>query len=206
MKQKKRGKTCNLPFGPQRPLSWSAISSFNHNKEEWYRRYILNEKLQTTPAMEFGTKIGTFLAEIPEFMPEVPRYPVFEHRLTAKIDNIFLIGYLDSFDPKTKNFIEYKTSSNKTRWTQKTAQEHGQILMYLFLLWKNYGVPPEEIKCSLVYVPVTEGGDFQLKVSDEPVKIFKVRHTSADVLKFAAYIREVYREMEQYVDNYTCAK
>lgn len=199
-KKQDSAKSC-LPFGPNRPLSWSAMAAFAYDKEKWYQKYILGEREPSSPAMDFGNEIGRCLAYTPEFMPEVPRLPLFEKKLTAKIGDIYLVGYLDSFDPDTKAMLEYKTSSNKKKWTQKSAQDHGQILFYMFLIWKNYGVPPEMVKCSLIYIPVIESGDFTLKISQEPIKIFPVKHTTVEVLKFAAYIREVYMEMENYVEQ-----
>lgn len=182
-----------------KPLSWSSIASFQYNKESWYKKYILKEKQEDSEQMLFGKAVGSALANDKNFLPEVPRYSVFEKELKAKIGDIKLIGYLDSFDPETKAFIEYKTSSNKKKWTKKTAQEHGQILLYLFLIWKNYGIPPENVDVSLIYIPVNDKGDFSMEISpDEEIQIFEVNHTTVEVLRFAQFIKDIYKEMQLY--------
>lgn len=189
------------PDTRQRPLSWSSISSFNYNREEWYDRYILGKKSDDSAAMLAGKRIGERLASDQTFLPQVPRYDTYEKELRAKIGEIYLIGFLDSFNSKTKDFLEYKTSSNKKKWTQKSCNEHGQILMYLFLLWKNYGITPEQIKVKLVYIPVKESGDFSINLSGEPAQVFEIKHTTVEVLKFASLIKQTYQEMQEYVTN-----
>jgi len=181
-----------------RPLSWSAISSFKYDPEQWYRKYILGQKEPPSEAMIFGKYVGDRLASDPDFLPEVPRYKVFEQKLTGKVGNIPLLGFLDGFNPETRAFYEYKTSANTKRWTSKTVQEHGQILMYMYLLYTNYGIAPEKIGCHLVYIPVCENALFNLSLSPDPIQIFGAKHTTLDVLRFANDVKEVYKEMEAY--------
>lgn len=184
----------------QRPLSWSAISSFEFSKEQWFDKYVLGKVQQSNSSMNYGKILGEKLATDPLFLPQVLRYPVFEQKLEARIKDINLIGFLDSFHPKTKAFYEYKSSSNKKRWTQKTANTHGQLLMYKFLIWRNYGVPPEDVGCSLFYIPVEEKGSFEMQLAKEPIKRFDVKHTTVELLKFAKYVQDVYEEMILYAN------
>lgn len=193
-------------FFKNRPLSWSQLSSFQYSPEQWHRKYVLNEKPEENEAMRFGKKIGERLASDPTFLPEVKRYPVFEKKLLGHIGNIDMIGFLDSFDPETKHFLEYKTSHNKNKWTQKSAGEHGQLLMYKFLIWVNYQIPPEDIKSTLWYIPVEETGSFELVLSKEPVQFFEVKHSSVDVLNFATLIKKTVKEMELFCKQMLLAK
>ncbi len=190
-------------MNPARALSWSAISSFEYDPEQWYRKYVLNEATPSNPAMEFGNVVGERLRTDPTFLPTVPRYKQFEKKLEGKIGNILLVGYLDTFCPDTKYFHEYKTSSNAKRWTKKTAQEHGQMLFYRLLIWLNYEIPPENIKASLHYIPVEEGADFAMRVSKTPPQSFETSHTTMDILKFGAYIKDVYKRMLQYAEDHS---
>lgn len=194
------------PAKPQmnktRPLSWSAISSFEYDPEQWYRKYVLNEVQPSNPAMEFGKVIGEKLATDPSFLPIVPRYKHFEKKLEGKIGEILLLGYLDSFDPDGKHILEYKTSSNAKKWTKKSVMEHGQLDFYYLLCWLNYQIPPENIKCHLVYIPVEEGNDFAMKLSTRPCQVFEVKKTVQDILKFGAYIKKVYNEMIRYAEEH----
>lgn len=194
------------PTKPQmnktRPLSWSAISSFEYDPEQWYRKYVLNEAQPSNPAMEFGKVIGEKLATDPTFLPEVPRYKHFEKKLEGKIGDIYLLGYLDSFCPDEKHILEYKTSGNKKKWSKKSVMQHGQLDFYYLLIWLNYQIPPENIKCHLVYIPVEEGNDFNMKISSQPIQIFEAKKTTMDILKFGAYIKEVYNRMIRYAEEH----
>jgi hypothetical protein len=188
-------------FHQQRPLSWSAISSFRYNPQQFVDKYVLNKKQDSNAAMDFGKEIGEKLAKDPTFLPDVLRYKVFEKRLTGHVGVIPIIGYLDSFDPETKSFYEYKTSSNKKKWHQKSAEEHGQLLFYKLLIWMNYRVPPEKLDCKLFYIPCDTTGDFKVELSKEQIQSFDVKHTSVDLLKFGKYIKDTYKEMEEFINS-----
>lgn len=183
----------------KRALSWSAIASFEWSKEDWYKKYVLKIKQPSNPAMEFGKVVGERLATDTTFLPEVLRYPVFEKELRGVIGDIPLVGFLDSYDPATHHFYEYKTSANTKKWNQKSAEAHGQILFYMFLIWVNYKIPPEKLSATLFYIPVEESGSFELKLSEAPVQSFKVKHTSVEVLNFGIYVKNVVKEMGEYV-------
>lgn len=182
-----------------RPLSWSSMSSFEYDPEQWYRKYVLNEQQSSNAGMDFGKVIGQQIADNPNFLKTVPRYDTFEKRLESTIDDVRLVGFLDSFHSKLKHFIEYKTSANTTKWTAKSAHEHGQVLFYLFLIWKNYGIPPEKIKVQLVYIPVKENNDFSMALDEkQKIQVFDVKHTTLDVLHFASRIKKTVSAMRAY--------
>ncbi len=187
-----------------RPLSWSALSAFEYNKEQFYSKYIEGIKTDPTPKMLYGNVVGERIASDANFLPEIsPRYKIYEKKLEGKIGEICLTGFLDNYCPDTHAFHEFKTSSSKTRWTQKSANEHGQILFYKLLIWLNYQIPPEQVKCRLWYIPVHENGSFEMELSKELIQSFEVKHTSADVLKFGNYIKQVWKEMEEFVESYS---
>ena len=192
--------TLKPKFNLLRPLSWSQISSFEWNPEEWYRKYILGEKQTETGPLIFGKKIGERLATDPSFLPEVPRYKHMEKKLTGKIGDIELIGFLDSFCPDTLSILEYKTSSNKQRWNQKKAEIHHKLTFYGLLCWLNYGKLPE--KYHLCYLPCKETGSFDIELTGEPVQVFEVKKTAVHVLKFGNHIKDVRQQMIKYVKEH----
>lgn len=189
----------------ERPLSWSSINSYLRSPKDWYSQYIEGVKFHATKKMLFGNVIGQKLSSDPTFLPEVKRYNIFEKELTALIEledkKIKLIGYLDSMDMDTKAFYEYKTSSSTTRWTQETAENTGQILFYMLLLWINYGIIPEDISCHLFYIPVRQKENFDMELSGEEVQCFEVKHTSEEVVKFGKYIEKMHDRMIKYVEK-----
>ncbi len=186
----------------KRPMSWSSISSFRYDPEKWYKKYVLGVAQEDTAPLIFGKKVGEKLASDFTFLPQVPRLPIFEKKLVGKVGDINILGFLDAFQEKPCNFLEFKTSSNSKRWTQKTAEDHGQMLFYFALIWLNYGIAPEKIGARLVYIPCKENNSFEIELSGEPVQIFNVKKTSVDVLNFLNEIKRTYKEMEEYIKSY----
>lgn len=179
-----------------RPFSWSQLSSFAYSKEQWFSKYIEGHTSEPSPQMLFGNVIGAKLTKDPSFLPSVLRYKVFEQELRGKIGKLNLIGFIDSFNPKTKDFYEYKTSSNKGKWNRKSVQEHGQILFYKLLIWQNYKVVAN---ASLFYIPAEMLATGKMRLSKDPVKSFETNHTLKDILNFGAFIKKTIVEMEEYV-------
>lgn len=186
----------------ERPLSWSSLSSFAYDKEAWARKYLLGISDPANAKMEFGKKVGTLLATVPDFLPMVPRLPIYEQELKFKIGSISIVGYLDSFDPINCAYMEYKTTSNHKKWTKESAQDHGQCLLYHAGIWLLYGTPPEDIQCFLVSIPCEETGDFKISLSKKPVQIFEIKHTKLEVVNFLVQVKKTYKSMCDFALNY----
>ena len=197
-------------FDRNRPLSWSAISSFRYNHEQWYQKYVLKKEQPKSKAMEFGSKVGDSFATSDKLAPVVT-YKVMEYKVEANLLNkdtkevIKMVGFIDSYDPEKKLLREYKTSANDKKWTQKTVDDHlvggGQLTMYCLMLYLSEGVKPEEITIHLDYIPVQETGFFELEVLKDKVKSFQTKRTLRQVLEFGAYIHKTLREMEEYCQS-----
>jgi hypothetical protein len=203
----------------KRPLSWSALSSFEYNKEQWFETYILGKK-QSSPEMTFGSIVDKKIQNDPKFLPKLPRYPVMQYEMRAVFNGIPLIGFPDGLslnNPDVKNLKKYKVfdkegfklSDYKTgvkKWDQKRADETGQLTFYLFLLYIIHKFKPKDFICGIHWLPTSkvEGGDFSVKVdliSDEHISIVTKR-TMQDLLEMGSRINKVTKEMESYVRNH----
>lgn len=195
-----------IKFLEGRPLSWSAISSFDYDPEQWYQRYVLGEKSSETVEMKFGKVVGERLASDPTYLPQVPRLSKYEHPFVVTYKKIKLVGYGDSFcDITKKKLFEYKTGVKP--WTQKRADEHGQITIYLFMHYLVEKIRPEEMLCKLVWLPTKKKMNPNLTTEIsfvEPVvpKIFTTKRTLIQVLFFGKKIEETVKAMEQYARNH----
>lgn len=191
-------------FDKSRPLSWSAISAFEYNPEQWYEKYVLGKK-STSPEMVFGSKIGKLLETDPSFLPEIPRQKHMEYKFEAEIDGVKLVGFADSFCDEQLILEEYKTGVKP--WDQKRADNHGQIDMYLFMLYMSKGIKPELVRCRVHWMPTTKtfradlnhAIDFDKKLS--PV-FFETRRTTRDILQFGVRIKKTLEAMEEYCQNH----
>lgn len=186
----------------ERPLSWSAISSFEYNPEQWYQNYVIGNKEEPNAMMRFGKEMGERFAAEPHFLPQLPRGELYEYELRAVFGKIPLIGFIDCYTPHTLG-DEYKTGIKP--WTQKRADEHGQLDMYALLLWLQEKVRPEEVKWRLSWLPTKETGDFRITFAnphDPEVITFETKRTMKHVLAFGKRINETVKLMEEYASNH----
>ena len=180
-----------------RPLSWSSINSFQYDKNEWYEKYINGKKGRTTGPLVFGKNVGERLASEPQFLPGVPRLKEYEHELNVSIGKIPCIGFLDNFDLETKTFSEFKTGK---KWTQDKANKHGQLDMYAAMIYLKYGIRPEDLSISLIWLPTEEQQDFRTDfVKDMKPIIFEIRKSMRDILSFMAEVQVIHKEMQEFI-------
>ena len=193
-----------------RPLSWTSISLFNceyspKGKEEWYNKYILRQPTRETAEMVFGKLMADSIENGSPLAP-VTTYDTIEHKLQGTFGGIPLVGYMDTFDLKTKSrFREFKTGTKP--WTQSRADKHGQIDMYLFMIYLLYGIKPEDVTVHLDWVPTvrTENGDFKVDIQFvQPIEIhsFETKRTSEQVLLFASSLKKTWAEMQRFAETY----
>lgn len=188
---------------PRGYLSWTAINMWKTSKPRYIRHYILGEDVNfTNSGIEYGKKVSEAL-ETGEYGDDeliktlgslLPRYSKPEHEFTVEMDTQYgkipLLGKLDSFEPKTTSFREYKTSRNK--WTQAMAEKHKQLHHYATMLWlENRKLPPE---VHLDWIQ-TEEVDGEVRLTGK-IESFHVKITMADVLKYMAMATQVAREID----------
>lgn len=184
---------------PNRPLSWSQISAFSYDPDQWYRRYVLGEKTASTPAMDFGKTVGEEIAKGISLIP-VTRLPYFEYKLEAEMEDIPLVGYVDSYEPHTK-LLEYKTSQKNTTWTQEKVDAHKQLDMYALMIFLKYAINPKDIHLRLEYIPVRENGDFTFSWTGENPIGWDTKRTLVDILKFGNEIKKTLEDMKAYASS-----
>jgi len=187
-------------FDHTRPLSWSAISSFEYSREQWYDKYVLSKKEEPSVEMLFGK---TFAQSIEDGTCDYPglldaMQTKKEHAFNVVFNKIPLVGYADGFCDKTFRYLD-EVKTGKKPWTQKRADEHGQITMYVLMNMITNKIPPEKVTCRLFWCPTQDNGDFSISFKRNPVlHIFETKRTMQDVLAFGARINRVYKEMEEY--------
>lgn len=203
------------------------------NPEKWYQKYVIHQDCtrskyegsiitqqafcavtgiiddencpqnETSREMQFGSLIDKALQLDPTFLPHVPRYTHMQYELRTKFGAIPLVGYPDGLEliPKKRTLADYKTG--KAPWTQKKADEAGQLTMYLLLLWIIEKIPPEEFECMIHWLPTKDNGDFSISlVDDTDLRTFYTSRTMVDILRFGQRINATYKAMEEYCKNH----
>lgn len=194
-------------YNETRPMSWSAISSFEWNKQQWYRKYVLGELPEETPEMRFGKMVDKKVQDNPTYLPELVRYPIQQHEMRTTWKRIPLLGFSDQYRPVWSegpyDFYEplaiRDLKTGRKAWDQKRADETGQLTMYLFMLYlqdKKIRVADAELYIDWIPTHIDKGQVAFI----EPVKIhtFKTKRTMLQVLQFGQRIEDTWKEMEAF--------
>jgi hypothetical protein len=184
----------------ERPLSWSAINSFEYDPEQWFNNYVRGIKA-SSKEMTFGSMIDKKLQEDPTFLPHVPRYPILQHDMSARLGKIPLRGVADAYDPTIPALRDYKTG--KKLWDQKRANDTGQLTMYCLLLHLTDKVKPEHVKLFIDWLPTQDSEDLKTisLIDEKDIKTFETRRSMRDVLEFGVRINAVLKSMQMYVNS-----
>lgn len=195
-------------FLETRPLSWSALSSFEYNPEQWYQNYVVGAKGEPNEEMKFGSKVGKRLETDPTYLPMIVRHSKMEHEFRVKYGKIHLVGYADTFCQITwKKLGEYKTGVKP--WDKKRVDSHGQLTFYCFMNYIDKKIRPEDVEIDLTWMPTRKvtDEDFNYKIAfvepiEKHIKKFRTKRTMTDVLQFATRLKKVVVEMEEYANNH----
>jgi hypothetical protein len=149
-----------------RPLSYSSMTLWKRDKGAFRRRYYEGEKPFSTPYTMFGKEIAESLERGEH--SHIPQYKESEVECKVEIDGVPIIGYLDSFDPKKKRILEYKTGiatpDGKPRWTSLLVHKHDQLPFYSMLVEEKYGEVHKDVR--LLWLE-TEWGLFDKELFSE---------------------------------------
>lgn len=184
-----------------RDLSWSSISSFEYDKENWYNKYILGKEQDENEEMKFGKKFAKSIedgtCEVKELLEKLQNKK--EHKFKVVFNNIPMVGYTDAFCDKTFTKLdEVKTS--KTMWTQNKVDTHGQLDMYCLMNYITNKIIPNDVDITLYCLKTVQNGDFSIELA-KPIdmQIFKTKRTMMDIIKFGQRINNTYKEMLEYI-------
>jgi hypothetical protein len=131
----------NLPRGY---LSYSAMTLWLKDREGFRAKYYVPDTPSfSTPYTEFGKKIATMLEtgehKTDPVLSRIPKYKVSEYAIEHTVAGVPIKAYIDSFDPKKKRILEYKTSINNKTWNKVSVQKHDQLLLYHLLVKETLG-------------------------------------------------------------------
>ncbi len=205
---------------PRPYLSWSQLNLIERNPIEYATTYIYGEG-RTNPRMELGKVVGemirkgeeqsdpniefyrTFLPVYPHTEFEVPRLKGGEGTCQCKkciargieeplmLGDISLYGKLDGWCEKKVEVGEDKTGS---KWTQKMADESGQLDYYSLLLYLKYKISPEDLKIKLNWMPTVIDPIDGVKLTGD-LKIFETRRDMADLVEMMGRIRRGWKNI-----------
>ncbi len=194
-----------------RPLSYSQLSTFWWNKDDWYRRYVLKEKQEETPELAFGKLMALSIENGSQLAP-VTILSVCEQEFKFTFNGIPCIGYADTFNPSTcRQLGEFKTGVKK--WDQKRVDEHKQLDFYCLGNYIINKVKPEEVDIFLEWVPtkktshrtsgLSKKSDYNIAFTTDPpiVNHFNTKRTMKDIVSLGILIKKTIKEMGSYAQS-----
>lgn len=179
---------------PRGYLSYSAMSLFKSDYNRFVRRYYEQEDSGfSTKATEFGSLFADQLKSgkktgNPVFdtvLATVPKYAKKEHEIRATLPsskgNIPLLIELDTYNPKTHAFLDYKTG--RTKWTHAKVQSTEQMKYYATALYLKHKVWEQDKSIVWVETEDEDGIRFTGHIQQFPFTM-----TLPEILRYARYI------------------
>lgn len=211
---------------PRPYISFSQMTTFEMNKQKFLDMYVYGEKQRTSRNMAYGSKMASGL-ELEEstgdpmldlVMARLPKFErideVIEDENGVEIDDphsgrkykvpfitdrkaiIPLLAKPDTATHDYSAFKEYKTSVQA--WTQKKADESGQITFYATAIWIKTGKIPDDIE--LVNALTEYGENGTISVTGKILR-FKTNRTLVDILRMQSRIKRAWSGIKTLVAN-----
>jgi len=190
-------------------ISWSQLDLFSKNPSRYIAQYFGGKWDEGTPEMRYGGYIAKLIEDgkHKELLPDLIVYPVSEHKIMTTIGDVPTLSYIDSYDPETNTFREYKTG--KAPWTHPKVYKHGQLLFYAVVLRKLTGKMPEY--CHLDWIETVDhtpqstlegfSNNKEIKVTGK-ITTFERRFTERELDMFEERIIETYQKIKDEWEKY----
>jgi hypothetical protein len=188
--------------------SWSQHSLWLSSKKGYRDKYVLGaydvsskymqkgkelaEKLENSDSESWGgvDVLGDAIAL------SLPKLDVAEYELNIMLDDVKVLGYLDSASQDLRMFYEYKTGT--TIWDDDRVQNDKQLLFYASLIHEKIGVIPI---CYLYWAETfknEETGEIEFKGT---IKKFVRAFSGIEITKMKKEILDTYNEIKEYTHS-----
>lgn len=180
---------------PKGYLSWSQIDLWNRSPQQYIDTYILGKERFINKEMIFGKNVADAIEtgetdnkNIRSILPKITRYAVAEYDLKAEIKTdegvIPLIGKADTAqDPPSEGLREYKTG--KHPWTQKRADNHGQITLYALMVYNREKKLPQKIHLDWLET-IEKNGEIELTGR---IVSFETQRSMGDLIEMMTLVK-----------------
>lgn len=189
---------------PRPYLSFSQMTLFEMSPEKYADQYLFGKKQRISRNMAYGSLMAEGLeAEeatgdplLDLMMARIPKFELMDKPLEADLPDgkkmIHLLAKPDTAKSDYTAFKEYKTSVRK--WTQKMADDSGQITFYATTIWLKTGNIPQDIE--LVDVVVGYDPDGRLVPTGDLWR-FPTKRTMVDIIKMTGRMKRAWHGIEE---------
>ena len=198
-------------------LSCSSMCTFEMSPEKFASKYLYGEKERITRNIHYGKLLADGMENdeatgdplLDLMASRLPKYDLADKVIESdggveiinphdgkkyKVpflqdgkEKIPLVAKPDSAKSDYTAFLEYKTSTRK--WSQRMADDSGQITFYATAMWLATVKIPQDIE--LVNVPVAYQEDGRLAPTGEMYR-FPTRRSISDVIKMTGRMRKAW--------------
>lgn len=200
------------------------MSLWKGSKDSFRRKYYSSEDYNIdTPYTRFGKEIAELLEDPVAtkkhpILFQIPSYAVPEYPLEFEVEGVPIKGYIDSFCPKKKSLIEYKTGvrnpQGKPPWNKLKVRKHEQLPLYCLgvqTLHGEYDPHTQLVWMETHWAEVCEETEFNnksfktcapaLSLTGE-VKVFDREIKEWELLKMKQQIREIAEAISEDYSTY----
>jgi hypothetical protein len=188
--------------------SWSQHNLWQSSKKAYRDKYVLGaydvsskymqkgkelaEKLENSDSESWGGTdvLGDAIALT------LPKLDISEYELDVILDDIKVLGYLDSASQDLRMFYEYKTGT--TIWDDDRVQNDKQLLFYASLIHEKTGVIPI---CYLYWAETFKNEDTGEIEFKGTIKKFVRTFSGIEIAKMKKEILATYNEIKEYTHN-----
>ena len=175
------------------------MALFERSPELYADHYIYGKKQRISRNIAYGSLLAEGLEHdeatgdplLDLMAAKLPKFELMDKPVEAYLGDgrgvIHLLAKPDSAKADYSAFFEYKTSTR--RWTQRMADESGQITFYATVIWLKTGKIPQDIE--LVEVEVAYGDGGKLAPTGTIVRL-PTERTVADIVKMTARMRRAW--------------
>jgi hypothetical protein len=190
-------------------LSYSQISLFKRDKDEYYQNYIIGKKFEGNEYTDFGSKVGealekndftSFSEQESNILKQVTRLDEFERRVILKYEGFYIVGYVDTNKKDLTRIIDYKTGGLKKEW-QYVKPEYTQLHIYALSIRQETGITPTKASVEFIRRTGNAYKGQKLKVANESpttievdVSINKLKRVYWETLETAKQIEKFYKK------------
>lgn len=193
-------------------LSYSQVSSFLRNKNDYIKSYFLKEPIQFRDYIDFGSKVGTalehddfsaFSEEEQQTLNKVIRLDEFEREIRVDYTKygFYLKGFIDTNTGTLDHVIDYKTGSqNKVAEYEKDDYIQGQL--YALGIKQSCGKLPKKVEVVLIerYGNAFKGEKLSVgkQITHIPIDISdaKLKYASDAVIEAAQEISKYWKTFQ----------
>lgn len=189
---------------PKPYISFSQMALFEMKPKDYADRYIYGKEQYVNKNMEYGTALADAMEHgdasgdplMDLVITKIPRFALrdkaFEAELKDGKEVIRLLAKPDTCKRDYSAFKEYKTSTRK--WTQRMADESGQITFYATAIWLKTDKIPHDIELVDIVVEYDENG--RLRPTGQ-VLTFKTQRSMVDIIKMTSRIKKAWAGIKQ---------